>query len=269
MAPVRAGATFFMDFDSGGYEDRFDAGGSFAKRIPFERCGAASVFGLCGFGGVASSFFSPASRRASISLSVNGSSGTFMAETIITPGETIKLNSRDLFGEKHDTFYRAIGTCIGSWAWVDEKFFEIFQACVGPVAQCAIIYYKVPNLDARITLTDEIVLSRLPQKANGEHDHASIADWANIRKRATDLLATRRRVAHHPVHISIWGIEDEATTNILDVNLDLTAFEIYVSASERARKPDKEWKPLTLADLEEHAKAVAQVSREVTSVNVV
>lgn len=185
-----------------------------------------------------------------------------MGQTTITAGETTKLTSRDLFGEKHDTFYRAIGTCIGSWAWVDEKFFEIFQACVGaPVTQCAIIYYKVPGLDARITLTDEIVCSRLPQAANGEHTHSSVAQWLGIRKRATDLLSTRRRVAHHPVHISIWGKEDEGG-KILDVDLDQTAFEIYVSEHERARKPDKTWKALTLADLEKHANAVVQVSRD-------
>ncbi len=184
-----------------------------------------------------------------------------MADTVIAPNSTMRLNSRELFGEKHDTFYRAIGTCIGSWAWVDEKFFEIFQACVGPRTQCAIIYYRVPSLDARIKLVDEIVLSRLPQKDAGQHDHPSVIEYKAISKVASDLLAMRRRVAHHPVHIQIWGQEDE-NFNVLNVELELTAFEIYVSAHERERDPKKDWKVLTLADLETHTFAVNKVSRD-------
>jgi hypothetical protein len=57
-----------------------------------------------------------------------------------------------------------VGYCIAAWADVDEQLFRIFQDCVGPLEQSAIIYYKTPGLDARFTLTNEIVRSILPKR---------------------------------------------------------------------------------------------------------
>ena len=61
-----------------------------------------------------------------------------------------------------DEFNKAIGQCITQWALVEE---ELFQIC-WRVLQCAlehaaIIYYRTPNLDARLSLASELVESDL------------------------------------------------------------------------------------------------------------
>jgi hypothetical protein len=154
-----------------------------------------------------------------------------------------------------------MGECVSAWAWVDETLFKIFKACVGPPAQCAIIYYRTPGLDVRLGLTNEIVKSVLPKPKvkNGGHPHSSVKTWDALRKEMVSLLHTRRRVAHHPVHITIWGSEDE-NGKVSDVSLELTSFEIFVSSHEQSRDDEKVFQPLTMTDLKNHATAVQQLS---------
>ncbi len=79
--------------------------------------------------------------------------------------------------KESDKFHEMMGYCIAVWADVDDTLFRIFQHCVGAPLQCAIIYYKTPGLEARFSLTDEIVRSVLPKKKPGEHDHAYVKRW--------------------------------------------------------------------------------------------
>lgn len=64
-----------------------------------------------------------------------------------------------------DQFHKMVGFCITEWAHVDELIFDIFHQCVGPLKQCAIIYYRTPGLEMRLGLTDEIVKAVLPKPA--------------------------------------------------------------------------------------------------------
>src|SRR5258708_5361691 len=79
--------------------------------------------------------------------------------------------------ERSDRFHNAIGLCITEWANIDERIFRIFQTCVGPIKQCAIIYYRTPGLDVRVNLTEEIVASRFPSLKPGEHPHRLLKEW--------------------------------------------------------------------------------------------
>lgn len=160
--------------------------------------------------------------------------------------------------KRNREFHLAIGKCISAWAWVDEGLFQLFAACVKPRTQAAIIYYRTPGLEVRLGLTDEIVRSVLPKpgRKNGGHDHQHVKEWAVLRNEIQKLLETRRRVAHHPVHVSFWGVEEDETGKVSDVDLDATSFEIYVSAHERDRNPAKEWNALSIGDLNEHHTAV-------------
>ena len=102
-----------------------------------------------------------------------------------------------------DEFHMMLGYCIAAWADVDDLLFRIFRDCIGPYEQCAIIYYKTPGLEARFSLTDEIVRSVLPKKKPGAHDHPSVKAWDKAIKPRQDLLSQRRRLAHHPVTMRI------------------------------------------------------------------
>lgn len=152
-----------------------------------------------------------------------------------------------------------MGRCIGAWAGVDEQLALIFRACVGPPVQCAIIYYRTPGIDARISLVDEIVRSLLPRTQNGQRPDPSCISWGKLNRATADLKGIRRRIAHHPVHVSFWGKEDENGV-VVDVDTDRTNFEIFVSQEERRRDESKQWDPLTLAHLVAHLTSVSALA---------
>ena len=93
---------------------------------------------------------------------------------------------RSAADQEADKFHMMLGYCISAWAEVDDLLFRIFRDCVGPYEQCAIIYYKTPGLEARFSLTDEIVKSVLPKKLPGEHDHPSVQAWNRLYQAATN-----------------------------------------------------------------------------------
>jgi len=94
-----------------------------------------------------------------------------------------------------------IGHCIAEWASVDDELFNIFQNCVGPRDQSAIIYFRIPSLSTRFDLTDEIVRSVLPRptrpRKSGGHDHPSVKAWDAAKNGYQPLLGIRSRIAHH------------------------------------------------------------------------
>lgn len=172
--------------------------------------------------------------------------------------------------ELGDEFHSMVGVCITEWANVDNELFRIFQKCVGPYDQCAIIYYRTPGLDARLNLTDEIVLSVLPPKdrESGGHDHPDVKAWKTAREGFTQLLSIRRRIAHHPVQIRT---ESVASGSVLGAGVvgqivfgqpstpPPSWFELYESAHEGRRGRGGPKPPLRLEDLAEHLTEVVHL----------
>ncbi len=148
-----------------------------------------------------------------------------------------------------DEFYLMMGQCIASWAQVDDALFRIFQACVGPPEQCAIIYYRQPGLDIRFGLTEEIVVSVLPkrERQSGGHDHPDVATWKDIVRTGKKLLETRRRIAHYPVMLHMVHIEPSRVGEPPPA-----WFEIYVNQHERMRGRQSDIKPIHINDLSVH-----------------
>jgi hypothetical protein len=148
-----------------------------------------------------------------------------------------------------DEFHRAMGYCVAEWANVDENLFLIFRDCVGPYDQSAILYYRLPGLEVRFGVTDELVRSLYPRPArkSGAHPHPHIKAWNKARKGYQDLLAVRRRIAHQPNTFAQEGLPHGYTVPNRPI-----AFEIYVNAHERLREREAETKPLRLADLQRH-----------------
>jgi hypothetical protein len=161
--------------------------------------------------------------------------------------------------ELADEFHIMVGQCIGAWAQVDDELFRIFQDCVGPLEQCAIIYYRTPGLDVRFGLTDEIVRSVLPkkEKADGGHDHPDLVAWNKAKKGFSDLLGVRRRIAHQPIDIkhgiTFGGVT--LPTRFPGGMLAESWFEIYVGQHERLREKEAKVLPLKIGDLKDHLSA--------------
>jgi hypothetical protein len=148
-------------------------------------------------------------------------------------------------------FYMMIGYCVAEWAKVQDELFRICHAALRcPKEQAAIVFYRTPQLDARLTLTDELVRLILPKHTAGAHPHADLKFWNDILKQTRELSSSRNRIAHHPVelrsaakywNVSYWNVPPESW------------FEIYLSENEqlRGRSADKS-QPLLLDDLRAH-----------------
>jgi hypothetical protein len=154
---------------------------------------------------------------------------------------------------RSDEFYMMMGQCIAAWAQVDDELFRIFRDCIGPYEQSAIIYYRTPGLDVRLGLTDEIVKSVMPkpERISGGHDHPDVVAWKAAIVDFRNLLAIRRRIAHHPIAIRYEPFQ----AGISRVGeMPPSWFEIYVSQHEQLRSG--EMPALDIDDLKEHLLAV-------------
>jgi hypothetical protein len=125
-----------------------------------------------------------------------------------------------------------IGKCIAAWARVDDELFQVFRHCVGPLEQSAIIYYRTPGLETRLALTDELVESVLPkrERKSGGHDPLEVGAWKNACASFRTLLATRQRIAHHPV-----AVRQEPFRAAMPVGRTPSWYEIYVRGNGQLR----------------------------------
>lgn len=99
-----------------------------------------------------------------------------------------------------DELLRNIGRCITQWADIEEKLFEIcVLALKAPRKQVAIVYYKTPSLDARLTLLAELVGAIIPPRKSGEHSSQIEKKWKNLTLRIKKLLPERNALAHFPI----------------------------------------------------------------------
>ena len=160
--------------------------------------------------------------------------------------------------DKVNEFLMWIGHCITAWAKFEEHLFSVCRACLGArLDRAAIVYYRTPALDSRIKLVHELVCTVLPKppKKSGAHPHPDLKQWNDLRNEITDLLAIRRRIAHHPVRATS-AIEEKD-----QALFERTWLEIYMSENERLRSDSKDTEPLKYDDLVNHVTSVHDVTR--------
>jgi hypothetical protein len=76
---------------------------------------------------------------------------------------------------ERDEFYMWIGHCISAWAKVEERLFKIcWHSLRAPKTQAAIVYFRTPSLDARLSLVDELVKSALPKPERRDGGHGEL-----------------------------------------------------------------------------------------------
>jgi hypothetical protein len=134
-----------------------------------------------------------------------------------------------------------IGRCISEWASLEETLFDIFCTVLGAdSALSAIVFYKTPTLDSRVTLTTELIEARFPTLP-GEHHHQFLKEWYAIRGEIADQIVYRNLMAHHPVddagdgNYKIAQIQSES-----DIGFYFRkpkAYKVETSKSEQLRKP--------------------------------
>jgi len=168
--------------------------------------------------------------------------------------------------ELGDEFHMMIGYCIAEWAMADDELFRIFRDCVGSYDQCAIIYYRMPGLDVRLGCTSELVESVFPrpERKSGGHPHSGVKKWRVIENEFKNLLAVRRRIAHHPIGIHLYSGRRAPLRSVNEDALKRYSsnaeswFEVYMSEHEELRKGE-EIEGLNINDLKSHLQKVKKL----------
>jgi hypothetical protein len=159
-----------------------------------------------------------------------------------------------------DEFHSLIGYCIAEWAKVDEELFRICWVCLGSYRErAALIYYRTPTLDARLTLVDQLTSLVLPPKERaGAHDHPDVILWRDIAGNFRELLHPRRRIAHQPVRGGTEYFRAGQSQAGSPLSFFLP-FGIYVSEAEQLRHKAQE-PPLTKKNLQQHLRSLTALT---------
>jgi len=137
--------------------------------------------------------------------------------------------------------------------------FEVLWRCLQcPQDRAAIVYYKTPSIDPRLTLTDELVRAALPKAENGAQPHPDLKTWSAIYNEIKAQLATRRRIAHQPVRLGKETFSLAPDEHFGENEIELTYYEIHFSENEALRGKASE--PLHINDLVDHDQAVTRLA---------
>jgi hypothetical protein len=151
--------------------------------------------------------------------------------------------------EVSQEFYNAVGMAITEWANIDAELFHVCAAILKTAQHhVAIIYYRTPTLDTRLTLTDDLARSLFPKLKSGEHATAPEKAWSALRTDIKGELPIRNQLAHSPAAPNVeFGERNKAgyPVSITDV-----WFASFTSATEKLRgRTEKE---LRLGDVKSH-----------------
>lgn len=155
-------------------------------------------------------------------------------------------------------FLYQVGGAITQWAQIDERLFRICAAVLGANKQhVAIIYYRTPTISARLTLTDDLLKTVLPQKdkPNGGHDHPTTVSWKSLKDALDGALKIRNQLAHSPAgpRAEIKN-QPDGTFAVTD-----TWWSSYESGTEKLRGNSAKKADLKISDVKDHAQKVGQL----------
>lgn len=141
-----------------------------------------------------------------------------------------------------------MGLCLSVWGTIEEHLFGMFWRILGCKQEpAAIIYYRTPGVDVRLTLLNEIVRSLYPEVKNGEHPHRDLKEWGNIFQGLHDHLGKRRRIAHQQLFMTF-----EFDQPVIPGKDYSVWWELWGTNAERLRRKEASSEPLTIQDLYSH-----------------
>jgi hypothetical protein len=171
--------------------------------------------------------------------------------------ETRIVNSK-VENEAQQFLYH-LGFAITEWAHIEAELFQVCEAIMQTRRKLvAIIYYRTPTLDARLTLTDELILAIAPERKSGSHPHPTIKLWSKLKSDIRDSLPIRNQLAHSPSAPTVKFDPDDGL-KITDI-----VYASYMSPLEQLRGKSKE--ALKLRDVHHH---IASVSKLITHQSVI
>jgi hypothetical protein len=124
--------------------------------------------------------------------------------------------------EEAKEFFRQLGMCVGTWAFIDRRLYQIFHHARGmEQQQSALKFYSKRAFGRRLEMTDDALKALLPKET---YD----SEWKPIFTETTNLSYTRNILAHHPTKrlgtakdgkpLDIYSIHIEPYERILNYN---------------------------------------------------
>jgi hypothetical protein len=119
-------------------------------------------------------------------------------------------------------FFRQLGVCVASWAYVDRRLYEIFHHTTGLEQKQSVLFYHGDRaFGRRLDLVDRALKAELPQSE-------FIVGWRPMYEEAKALSYTRNIFVHQPAHrlgtardgkpLDIYSIYIEPYQRILNEN---------------------------------------------------
>jgi hypothetical protein len=110
-------------------------------------------------------------------------------------------------------FFRRVGMCICSWAFIDRRLYQIFHHAIGhEQKQSAFIFYRQRAFNGRLRLVDDALRMFLPQtQFQGE--------WRPLWEAVDSLSHVRNILAHHPPMKRLTA-KDETPLNIYSIHIE-------------------------------------------------
>jgi hypothetical protein len=155
--------------------------------------------------------------------------------------------------EDETRFYAALGRAITNWAELEDVLFRMVHVILGCTQErAAIVFFRTPTLESRLTLTSDLVDSFFSKHAPGEQPDPRIKSWKAISKQIRDQVPTRNHLAHHPVEPILEFAADESEIVIKHGS--------RTSSSELLRKRQDEPDIHTLEDILKHRRTVQRIA---------
>jgi hypothetical protein len=109
-------------------------------------------------------------------------------------------------------FFRQLGLCVTTWAFVDRRLFQIFHHCMGfDQTQSAFIYYRQRAFNSRLRMVDDAV------KVFAKEIYDS--EWRPLRDQTENLSHTRNIFAHQPT-LRIGTAKDGKPLDIYSIHIE-------------------------------------------------
>jgi hypothetical protein len=156
-----------------------------------------------------------------------------------------------------DEFFARVGEAITNWADIDEQLFHTCHRIIGTTMERAsIIYYRTPSLEARLNLTNDLMITALPRRArkSGGHVHESVVKWKKLSNDVHRALQIRNQLAHSPVTFAV----DLGVVGDPRAKMDAW-YSSYISFAEMLRGTNKT--ELRIKDINEHLRAVSDLNK--------
>ena len=167
------------------------------------------------------------------------------------------MSDESFASEKDEAeFYAALGRAITGWANLEDILFDItFSILQTTKERAAIVFYRTPTFETRLTLTNDLIHSFLPKHKPGDQPDPGVKQWREIQTEIREHTPIRNRLAHHPVGPVIDLYE---STDGQKYKVDVV-FAINISEGEHLRKG--EWlPPLGVGEINSHIKIVSRLA---------